>query len=154
MRCMATKRVDFKLSVCRQPLTALLCLLCACLCMSACNKRKEATQSCNLHAECGTHQICKAGACIAWTCATDAQCSGVLRCVEGLCRDVECLDDIECTGARFCHEESCVWPCELIDGCECVRASDCGSDFCAGTMSCVLGQCRTMGNPCELIFGK
>jgi hypothetical protein len=148
---MATKRVDFKLSVCRQPLTALLWLLCACLCMSACNKRKEATQSCNLHAECGTHQICKAGACIAWTCSTDAQCSGVLRCVEGLCRDVECLDDIECTGARFCHEESCVWPCELIDECECISASDCGSDFCAGTMACVVGQCRTMGNPCGLI---
>ena len=151
MRSMTIKRRTIEELGRGRTLFLMLCLLCAGLCMSACEKRKETSQTCNVHTDCGSHQICKAGACIAWTCSTNAECSGSLRCVDGLCRDVECLDDTECTGARFCHEQSCVWPCELLDACECVDVSECGSDFCAGVMSCVFGQCRTLGNPCALV---
>ena len=126
-------------------------LLSVILLWSGCKERKESTKTCNVHSECPSHQICKGGTCIAWTCTENAQCVSPLRCVDGLCRDVDCFVDDECRDGKFCDNNSCIWPCELLSTCECLDANDCAGAFCAGPASCVLGECRTMGNPCALI---
>lgn len=90
------------------------------------------------------------------SCSSHSECSDLLKCRNGTCKlpikvGERCESSGDCEGRAFCKDNLCVeQPRYPLKGKKNAEGAVCNASFeCSGSLVCLQGTCRPMGNECR-----